>query len=171
MPESAQLRQLFEACVEQNADAMFRVAFRLTGQRDFADELVQESYMQAWKNIHSLKNEAAMRGWLFAILRNQYTKLLRRRRPSEPLTETHLVATDDSDTEKQDVKDCVQSALKHLDDDHKFPVLLVSMEGLTVKAAAEILNIPKGTVLSRLHPARQKLKTILQHNFDSPTNP
>ncbi len=54
-----------------------------------------------------------------------------------------------------------QEALSHLDDSHKLPLLLVSMEGLSVEAAAEVLGVPRGTVLSRLHRGREKLKTIL----------
>ena len=71
------LRDKFEAAVDQFADSMYRVAFRLTGNRELANELVQESYYQAWRSLGSLKDIQKMRSWMFAILRNQYTKQLR----------------------------------------------------------------------------------------------
>jgi RNA polymerase sigma-70 factor (ECF subfamily) len=61
-----------------------------------------------------------------------------------------------------DTSELIQSAINQLGDKHKLPVLLVSMEGLTVEQAAEVLEVPKGTILSRLHRARKELKTILE---------
>ena len=64
----------------------------------------------------------------------------------------------------QDTVDRVQAALETLDEKHKLPVLFVSLEGMTVDEAASALEIPRGTVLSRLHRGRQKLKQILSHD-------
>ena len=168
MPDELQRQRLFEQCVNTHAESMYRVAFRLTGTHDLANELVQETYLNAWAKIGSLKSPEKMRSWMFAILRNQYTKLLRgniRLKQLAPLAEEQLAAP--SLHESESTAERVRTAIQQLDDEHKFPVLLVSMEGQSVDEAAEILGIPKGTVLSRLHRGRAKLKTLLSREIEA----
>ena len=100
---------------------------------------------------------------MFSILRNQYTKLLRKEKRHAPTTE-NLNDVPIREPTSDDTTDRVQAALEMLDENHKLPVLLVSLEGMTVDEAAKILNTPRGTVLSRLHRGRQKLKEILRRN-------
>ena len=107
-----------------------------------------------------------MRGWLFAILRNQYSKLIRKEARSAQTTE-HLDAVAVYEKPVDQTTEAVQLAIEELDKNHKLPLLLVSMEGMSVDQAAETLGIPRGTVLSRLHRAREKLKWIL---IRDPTN-
>ena len=153
----------FEECVECCADSLFRVAYRLTGNRTLASELVQETYLSAWKSIDSLKDPDRIRAWMFSILRNQYTKLLRKEKRHVPTSE-HLSDFSKPDPTNENAVDRVQAALAMLDDNHKLPVLLVSLEGMTVEEAARVLETPRGTVLSRLHRGRQKLKEILSRD-------
>ena len=160
MANETELQQQFEKCVDECADSLFRVAFRLTGNRTLASELVQETYLNAWKNIAGLNDAEAMRGWLFAILRNQYSKLIRKESRSTPTSE-HLDSIAVAEKRVDQTADMVQEAVASLDEIHRLPLLLVSMEGLTVEETAKILDVPRGTVLSRLHRARQKLKQIL----------
>ncbi|MFT5299422.1 MAG: RNA polymerase sigma-70 factor (ECF subfamily) [Mariniblastus sp.] len=153
-------QEQFERCVDACADSLFRVAFRLTGNRTLAHELVQETYLSAWKGIGSLKSVERMKGWLFAILRNQYTKLIRKESRAAS-TREHLDSIAATSNSNEAVVDAVQAAIGQLDEKHKLPVLLVAMEGLSVDDAAAALELPRGTVLSRLHRGRQKLKLIL----------
>ena len=160
MQPEAKFQRLFEECVECCADSLYRVAFRLTGNQTLASELVQETYLSAWKSIDSLRDPQAMRAWMFSILRNQYTKLLRKEKRSVTTVE-HLDDFSKPKTNKNDAIDRVQAAVATLDDKHKLPILFVSLEGMTVEEAAKALDVPRGTVLSRLHRGRQKLKEIL----------
>ena len=106
-----------------------------------------------------------MRGWMFSILRNQYTKLIRKEVKAANTTEfLDQVAEQPADDQREQVVDEIQKALAELDEKHKLPLLLVSMEGMAVEQAAEVLELPRGTVLSRLHRGREKLKTILMRN-------
>lgn len=163
MQTEAKFQQRFEECVDRCADSLYRVAFRLTGNQTLASELVQETYLSAWKSIDSLKDPERMRAWMFSILRNQYTKLLRKEKRSVQTLE-HLNDVSKPKTIKNDVTDRVQAAVATLDDKHKLPVLLVSLEGMTVDEAAKVMDVPRGTVLSRLHRGRQKLKEILSRD-------
>ncbi len=163
MQPTATFHQRFEECVECCADSLFRVAYRLTGNQTLAAELVQETYLNAWKSIGNLKDPDRMRAWMFSIMRNQYTKLLRLEKRSVP-TKEHLNDVSKPEIAENDTADRVQAALARLDDKHKLPVLLVSLEGMTVDEAAAILETPRGTILSRLHRGRQKLKQLLSED-------
>jgi len=163
MQEKPNTRQLFEACVETCADSMYRVAWRLTGNSGEAEDLVQETYVQAWQKMDSLREPNRMRSWMFAILRNQYLKSVRKKRPT---------ATDDVENiedktapveqDKEDPSDVIQKAMMQLEEDQRLPILLVSMEGISVDEASGILGIPRGTVLSRMHRGRKRLKEIIE---------
>ena len=71
-------RKLYAQCVEQCADSLYRVAFRLTGSEAEARDLVQETFLQAWRSLDSLREVDRMRSWMFSILRNQHSKLVRK---------------------------------------------------------------------------------------------
>ncbi len=156
-------RQKFEDCVQQCADSLYRVAYRLTGTQSSASDLVQETYVNAWKGLDSLKDDSRMRSWMFAILRNQYSKFVRKESRMVNADNMQQTVVDTGpDQHKEAVHDAVQMAINQLDETHKLPLLLVSIEGMSTEQAAIILEIPKGTVLSRLHRARQKMKSYLQ---------
>ncbi len=156
-------RRQFEECVDRCADSLFRVAYRLTGNRTLASELVQETYLSAWQSIDSLKDPDRIRPWMFSILRNQYTKLLHKEKRHVPTTHDLSDGSTPEPTDG-DAVDRMQAALSVLDEKHKLPLLLVAIEGMTVEEAARVLDTPRGTVLSRLHRGRQKLKEILSRD-------
>lgn len=162
MPIDEQRRQRFEWCIEREADALFRVAFRLMGCREAAADVVQETYLQAWNGLAQLRECDKMRGWLFAILRNQSLKRRRKWRREFALDSDNAPAMiETSADEATDRRDLVQFALNQLPDEQRWPLLLVTMEGWSVADAAEFLEIPNGTVLSRLHRGREKLRDVL----------
>ena len=165
MSNEQQRRKLFEECVERCADSLYRVAFRLTGNQTLASELVQETYLNAWQDISKLKSEDRIRSWMFAILRNQYTKLLRREVKAVNVIEQISDAphSDGADTR---LTEQVNDAIAQLKESQRIIVLLVSMEGFSINETAELLDLPRGTVLSRLHRGRESLKQILQHELE-----
>ncbi len=170
MTRDDQLHRLFELAVDENADAMFRVAWRLTGEREWATELVQETYLQAWQGLESLRDRSRLQSWMFGILHRQYLKQLRRKtRLKFSIFDESSAAEQPAASGEKDVVDRreqVQLAIEQLSDDHRLPILLVSMEGVSVDEAAEILGWPRGTVLSRLHRGRQRLKELLERQID-----
>ena len=122
---------------------------------------MQETYLNAWKNISSLSEPAKMRSWLFAILRNQWSKLLRsENRGNVTLDHADSLVAPLTDSPNY-AGDLIQESIARLDDKFKLPLLLVAMEGLSVEEAADVLAIPRGTVLSRLHRGREKLRAML----------
>ena len=153
-------RELFQSAVEQFADSIYRVAYRMSGSH----ELVQETFMAAWKNLHQIQQPDRIRYWLMGILRNQFTKQL-----SQETRHRHEVLNLEPVTAAEDrvLKDSLQTAIASLDDDQRLPILLTIMEGWSTEEVAELLGVPRGTILSRLHRGRQKLKTILASNWES----
>ncbi len=167
-------KRLFEHCVADHHAAMYRVALRLTGCTNAARDLVQEAYLQAWSGLEGLRDPQRMTSWLFAILRNQHLKRVRREGRNRPLREQDLQNLSDhhpassrtySGTVPQETIDQVQTAVEQLDDDHKWPLLLHVMEELSVQEVATALELPPGTVMSRLHRARKKLKAIIERQI------
>ena len=124
--------------------------------------------MNAWQNIDKLKSDQKIRSWMFAILRNQYTKLLRAEKKAVNVTD-ELSDISSATNDASQVNDRVNEALGKLKEPQRMVVLLVSMEGFSVTEAAELLELPKGTVLSRLHRARDTLKRLLQSDLEVPT--
>ena len=134
---------------------------RLTGDHTSAAELVQETYLNAWKSLSTLRDKSRMRAWVFSILRNQWKKQLTRK-SSRPREESGTdVEQLHSKIEKPTVDDSVQLALSKLDEKFRLPILLVTMEGMKVDEAADVLELPRGTVLSRISRGKQKLKELL----------
>lgn len=157
-------RELFQSAVEQFADSIYRVAYRMSGSHELAQELVQETFLAAWKNLHQIQQPDRIRYWLMGILRNQFTKQL-----SQETRHRHELLSVEPVTVAEDrvLKDSLQTAIASLDDDQRFPILLTIMEGWSTEEVAELLGVPRGTILSRLHRGRQKLKTILASDWES----
>lgn len=157
-------REEYESLVRQYSNSLYRYAMRLTGRHEIGEELVQETYLEAWKSLQnaSVKYPQA---YLFKILHRRYARWLDRQKHDSPLPQRKLddqaneFAREDNDSLER--TELVQVALNQLDEQLKQPVLLVLMEGITCEKAAAVLDIPKGTVLSRLHRGKQVLKTIL----------
>lgn len=163
MPRNSPLQRQFESAVDQYADSLFRVAFRLTGQQDRAVDLVQETYLQAWRGLESLRDPAKLRGWMFGILRNQYLKSIRQEVRMTALANERMdELAGPAPVPQGEARELIQTALEQLDDEQRMPIVLVAMEGIAVDEAAEILGLPRGTVLSRLHRGRQRLREIVE---------
>ncbi len=178
MSASAARKRQFEQCVDQHHEGLYRVAFRLTGREATASELVQETYLNAWRGLDSLREVDRMRAWLFAILRRQFLKSLGRSK--EWLATDVAPSGTDNDglgqgsswfeqqafvpdpTEQSEHRDLIHWAIQQLDVRYRFPVLLQLMEEMTVEEISQALELPQGTVLSHLHRGKQQLRAILE---------
>lgn len=164
MDQQPEDRRLIESAIEVHADSLYRVAFRLSGNRDQAEEIVQETFIGAWKGIHQLRDRNKIKNWLFGILRHQYYQSIEKtkRLPkleviNDPVAPMNRVL---------DLQEQVQSAIAELEEEHRLPILLISMEGWSTQETAEFLGIAHGTVLSRLHRGRQRLKEKLARELE-----
>lgn len=150
--------------IEGYIDRLFGYAVSLTNDREQALELVQDCAVKALSASREPSDEPAYRAWLFRILRNGFIDGLRRRRPlAPPLSDSSL----DGDVEvwrfDQSITNtlAVRSALARLRPDQREILALIDMVGFTYAEVAELLNIPHGTVMSRLSRARAALLGLI----------
>ena len=157
------------------SDQVYRVARHLVGSREEAEDLVQETYARAFRSWRSFQPGTNLRAWLLRILTNLNIDRGRRqqRRPDEqPLEEgdyflyNRLEATADGDTDEDHVverlsQNDVVAALSEVPHDFRDVVVLVDIGDFTYADAAQILDIPIGTVMSRLHRGRRILKKAM----------
>lgn len=160
-------------------DSLYRTALRLTGHHADAEDLVQETYFRAFRFQHQYQDGTNLRAWLFRILRNTFINMYRRkqRRPEQASIEdtedyylyNHLIEGGVRPNVEQPDRAAIESlsveeilrAIDELADEFRQVVLLVDVEEFSYREAAEILEVPIGTVMSRLYRARRKLRDTL----------
>ncbi len=159
----------FARYVEPEIAVLYRVALTLAGQRADAEDLVQDTLVRAYRAIDRFDG-AYPRAWLLTILRNTHRNRLRVRLPSllsEAEQEAGLLDGAGDTRSAEDVvvdthfEAVVHQALAALPTMHRVVVQLVDVDGLSYAEAAEALGVPRGTVMSRLHRARSRIRTSL----------
>jgi RNA polymerase sigma-70 factor (ECF subfamily) len=163
----ARRKELFEQYVECEIDVLLRVASTLTARAADAEDLVQDTLLRAYRAIDRFDG-AHPRAWLFTIMRNAEVNRNRRRRPDlldDPDSADNRLASLDEGPEALVVGETfdavVADALAALPDKFARVVHLVDIDGLTYAEAAEVLGVPVGTVMSRLHRARTRIRRRL----------
>lgn len=153
----------FNERLEANRKRLYRVAYAWCHNAHLADDLVQETMLQALKSAASLRSFEAMDSWLFSILTNCWRGHLRSRRDLQEFDENdHFSDTDvEKDHHEMQTVTRVRNAVAQLSQGQREVVTLVDLEGFSYAEVAEILAIPIGTVMSRLCRARQALKEKL----------
>jgi RNA polymerase sigma-70 factor (ECF subfamily) len=172
--QDARARVRFEEEVLELADQVYRVARRLVSTREEAEDLVQETYARAFRSWRSYTPGTNLRAWIFRILTNLNIDRGRReqRTPTQqPLEEgdyflyNRLEADAGSDDERRILErlsqDEIVHALSEVPHDFRDVIVLVDIGDFTYQDAAQILDIPIGTVMSRLHRGRRILKKEL----------
>jgi RNA polymerase sigma-70 factor (ECF subfamily) len=168
--------RLFEKELLPHIDALKTFAFHLTYNEDDADDLVQETYMKAYRFIDKYIEGTNAKAWLFKILKNAYINEYRKKskRPTKVDFED-IISYHDSDdkgsTSYLDLReeifenmmgDEVTNAINKLPIDFRTVILLCDVEGFTYEEISKIINVPIGTVRSRLFRARNMLKEKLK---------
>ncbi len=173
---TARDRVRFEEEALALADQVYRVARRLVGSREEAEDLVQETYARAFRSWQSFTPGTNLRAWLLRILTNLNTDRGRRQQRTpdmQPLEESDYYlankmaasageqALDQDQVVEQLSQDSIVNALSSLPHDFRDVVVLVDLGDFSYADAAQILDIPMGTVMSRLHRGRRLLKQQL----------
>lgn len=157
-----------EACIP----AMRRYAAALLRNREDADDLVHDCLVRALDKLHTRRDDADVRAWLFAIMHNLFISQLRRDkvRPSgEPLDESHESEANVRPHQESSLqwRDMVRG-LNQLPVEQRSVILLVSVEDLSYAETAQVLGIPVGTVMSRLARGRERLRQLTEEGEARP---
>lgn len=158
-PSQTDITQL----VSDHHELLYRYAYRLTGSIADAEDLTQQTYLSAQKNLGQLREPEAARGWLFVILRNCYRKSVKKRAPV-PAVDVELNV--DSVPEESRVTETIdeerlQEAIHSLSDEFKTVLLMFYFERNSYREIATSLDLPIGTVMSRLSRAKSHVRTKL----------
>lgn len=159
-------------------DQLYGGALRMTRNPQDAEDLVQETYLKAYKNFGSFTPGTNLKAWLYRIMTNTYINSYRKkqRRPietsAEDVTDRQLYTTSSHDStglqsaEVEALKNLpdaqIAEAMNSLSDDYRMVVYYADVEGLAYKEIAEVMDIPLGTVMSRLHRGRKQLRELLK---------
>jgi len=168
---------IFDSEFMPHIDSMYNFAYRLTNDEDDANDLVQDTYLKAFRFINSFQQGTNAKAWLFRILKNSFINDYRRKSKEPSKVDYQDVETTYNSSEDAEVSgtvdlrtetvqdmigDEVANALNALPVDFRTVIILCDIEGFTYEEMAKILDIPIGTVRSRLHRARNLLKDKLR---------
>ncbi len=159
-----QKERKFDALIGHLSDDLYRFAFWLCKNDALAKDLVQETYLRAWKALDSLRNEKAAKSWIFMILRREFARLFERKVP--PISSLDDLEFDIEDTKplQPDAKmevDLVRNAILKLDKKYAEPLMLQVVGGFSCEEIAKQLNLSKSAVMTQLFRARSKLQSAL----------
>jgi RNA polymerase sigma-70 factor (ECF subfamily) len=169
----------FERDAMQYARQLYSAAMRMTRNPSDAEDLVQETFLKAYRAYHTFEEGTNLKAWLYRILTNTYINKYRKdsRRPSEvdlgTVEDLYLyrnIGSEESAEAARTTEDRVldglvesdiKKAVEDLPENFRLPVLLADLEGFSYKEISDILDIPIGTVMSRLHRGRKAMQKSL----------
>lgn len=173
--EEVQKQEDFEEEIIPHLDALYNFALRLTSDPNDAEDLVQDTIVKAFRFFSSYEKGTNAKAWLFRILKNSYINNYRKKSKQPNQVDYDEVSTfyetiraertDTSDLEdrmfRELIDDDISNALEELPEDFRTVVLLCDVEGFTYEEIANMLDVPIGTIRSRLHRGRNLLKAEL----------
>jgi len=171
-----QKQEDFEDEIIPHLDAMYNFGLRLTSDPNDAEDLVQDTIVKAFRFFSSYEQGTNAKAWLFRILKNSYINDYRKKSKQPSQVDYDEVSsfyetiradrTDTSDLEdrmfRELIDDDISNALEQLPEDFRTVVLLCDVEGFTYEEIANMLDVPIGTIRSRLHRGRNLLKAELE---------
>ena len=149
---------------------LYRMAYAWCCEPALADDLAQEALAKALQKVHQLREPERLESWLYAILHNCWRTHLRQRRPNIPLDEEIIPCEDCPEqlNQRQQIIDSVRAAIANLPLGQREVITLVDLNGFTYAEVAEVMEIPIGTVMSRLNRGRKALQSALSDLGQAP---
>lgn len=171
------LRERFERDVLPMLPPLYGAAMRMTRNPSDAEDLIQETYLRAFRGFAGFKEGTNLKAWLYRILTNSYINIYRKKQREPQIVEgpddqdewylfdrlgaLHVEGSAENEVLDRLPDTAVKAALESLPEIFRVPVLLADVEGFAYKEIAEIMDTPIGTVMSRLHRGRKALEKAL----------
>lgn len=154
----------FEACLADTSTLAFRVAYSVLRQREEAEDVAQDAFVQAYRRFSQLRDRTRFRAWLVRLtfrlaLDRQRAARRRSSREVEPLSEDQVPTASQPDPVQISR---LWAAIDALPAKLRWPLVLSAIQGHDLREVAALLDVPEGTVKSRLFLARRRLKEVLQ---------
>ncbi len=183
-------KEYFSASVNRLMDRMFATAMRFTRNKADAEDLLADAMLKAWKSFDSLEDRANFDGWMMRIISNTYISRWRRDKTHQKIFDDDLCTSDIDDTESLYARlhqpfllwfgtpeqafvnsllgEDIERALDSLSDGYRIVVMMIEVMGFSYEETAESLEVPIGTIRSRLNRGRRQLQNALwQHAQDA----
>ncbi len=166
----------FQGLVEKYQNRIFSMVYGMTRNREDARDIAQDTFVKAYRNLQSFRLESSFYTWLYRIAMNltiDHSRRVKRRPTGEfdeevaqrddagSVAEPHHIDSPSRALERKELYTHIMDALEHLPADQKQVILLRELEGLSYKEIADLMEIPEGTVMSRLFYARKKMQKLL----------
>jgi RNA polymerase sigma-70 factor (ECF subfamily) len=169
----------FETLAARTQHRAYQMAYRLTGSREEAEDLTQDAYLRAYRFFPTFDPHSSFESWFFRILLNRFFDLLRHRLKRKPLSLDQSVGSEEDDDSllleipdethnperilmERVMDEQLQTVLATLPEPFRRAVLLCDVEGLSYEEIAQTMGTSEGTVRSRIHRGRQRLRNQLQ---------
>jgi RNA polymerase sigma-70 factor (ECF subfamily) len=152
----------YQSLVQAYSPWLYRYAYWICGDRGTSEDLVQETFLRAWRFLDSLKDEAAAKSWLTTILRRENARRFEKKRLEFTDVEIDSLASQQEDFDTRPEVIALRVAMKSLPTKYREPLVLQVLEGYSLEEIAEMFSVPRNTIATRLHRARQKLRRQLQ---------
>ena len=151
----------YDRLVSVYAQDLYRYAVWLCKDPLQAEDIVQETYLRAWKSLDRLKNRDSPKPWLFTILRNEFARQYARIRPETREFELDLLEGKDTQNDISTEAFVLHQALDSLPESYREPLLLQVLGGFSCEEIGAICEISKGAAMTRLFRAKEKLRNAL----------
>lgn len=152
----------YEALVKALHADLYRYAYWLTKDKQVAEDLVQETFLRAWRALDSLKDEKAAKSWLITILRRENARRFERKRfDMSDYEEATITDTHSASTEQEIENHWLRDKIAALPEEYREPLVLQIVGGFSGEEIASMLSLNKNTVMTRLFRARNQIKEAL----------
>ncbi len=148
--------------VDDYYDRLYRFAYRLSGSATDAEDLTQQTFLTAQTNLHQLREPEHAKAWMFTIMRNTYLKGRRRKIQTDVISLEHAPEPSETADEAAQLRlEELQGVMDELPDEFREPLTLFYFQDFSYKEIADILEVPLGTVMSRLARGKKHLRKRL----------
>jgi RNA polymerase sigma-70 factor (ECF subfamily) len=163
LSDMANKQKRYEALVKAYHGDIFRYAYWLVHDRSVAEDIVQETFLRAWKSLDSLNEQAKAKSWLITILRRENARRFERKQFNLVDIDDHQVVDDKAlSIEASMEQKLIQRQIMKLAPEYREPLLLQVVGGFSGEEISNLLNLNKNTVMTRLFRARNQLKDNLE---------
>lgn len=165
----------FEALVTQHQKKIFTLTLRMTGNRQDAEDLAQEAFLNAWRGLANFQGDSSFSTWVYRLASNACIDHIRSQKRRREVLETAALENEDGEAihlpdstfdpqqqlEKQEIRQAVEDGLAVLSDDHRKILVMRAISGMSYQEIGDILMLDAGTVKSRIARARGAMRKIL----------
>ena len=152
----------YEHLVKAYSSWLYRYAYWLCGEKATSEDLVQETFLRAWRFLDSLKDEGSAKSWLTTILRRENARRFERKQLDYSDVEMDTISSERQDFDTRPEVLALRNAMARLPVKYREPLVMQVLEGYSLDEIARIFELPRNTVATRLHRARQKLRKFLE---------